>query len=148
MSCMSMWAGNAPGELLSIKDCIPEHMPSLLQALLAAVAAGPGGKDKSGSKDEVPAAEADAAELTELWHGRCVIVVRTLGRTISGVAEAGGGASALQQLGQLGVWRLLEQLVEATGAPCCAWLLEQELGEPLMAALLRTSHQARSLLCA
>ena len=103
-------------------------MPCLPQALLAAVAAGPG-------EGEVPAAEGDAAKLTEQWHRMCAQFVDVLGSTISYVAEAGGSASALQELGQLGVWRLLEQLVEATGAACCAWLLVQVRWEPLMAAL-------------
>ena len=118
MSCMSMWAGNS--RCLHSKIAY-QHMRCLPQALLAAVAAGPGGEG------EVPAANDDAAELTERWHSACVKLVSALGSTISDVAEAGGDASALRQLGQLGVWRLLEQLVEATGAPCCAWMLAQAL---------------------
>ena len=73
----------------------------------------------------MPAAEGDAAELTEQWHSKCAEVLYGLGSTISDVAEAGDSAWALQELGQLGVWRLLEQLVEATGAPCCARMLVQ-----------------------
>ena len=93
----------------------------MLQALLAAVAAGQGE-----GEDDGPAAEGDAAaaEQTEEWHSMCAQLVNALGSTVRNVvAVSGDSASALLLLEQLGVWRLLEQLVEATGAPCCAWML-------------------------
>ena len=76
----------------------------VLQALLAAVEAGPGSSAQPSQEDAV--LEAD-------WRERCGTVVRLLDDMID---LAGSGAGSLQQLAQLGVWQRLEQLVAATGA--------------------------------
>ena len=72
-----------------------------MQALLVAVAARP----SEGSGD---------AELTALWQGNCGCCVRAMLGLIGHTMQAGSKAEALQQLGQLGVWRLLARLVQAT----------------------------------
>ena len=76
----------------------------VLQALLAAVEAGPGSSAQPSQEDAV--LEAD-------WRDGCGTVVGLLDDMID---LAGLGAGSLQQLAQLGVWQQLEQLVAATGA--------------------------------
>ena len=77
----------------------------LLQALLAAVEAGPGSSAQPSQEDAAKAAK---------WRETCGAVVEGLHALID---LAGANASrVLQQLGQLGVWQQLEQLVQATGA--------------------------------
>ena len=84
----------------------------LSQQLLAAVAAGPG-SGTGGPQDQMATVE---------WLDNCACCVKAWGRMISFMAAAGGGSGAelVQQLAALGVWRLLVQLVEATGA-CASW---------------------------
>jgi hypothetical protein len=80
-----------------------------LQALLAAVAAGPG-SGIGGPGDE---------KATVEWLDNCARCVKAWGGMLDLMAAAAGsssGAEPLQQLGELGVWRLLAQLAEATGA--------------------------------
>ena len=72
-----------------------------MQALLAAVAERP----SEGSGDE---------EVTAMWQVDCGYCVRAMLELIGQTVQAGSRAEALQQLGQLGVWRLLTRLVQAT----------------------------------
>ena len=76
----------------------------VLQALLAAVEAGPGSSAQPSQEDAV---------LADQWRDLCGSVVEELHTLI---ILAGRGAGSLQQLAQLGVWQRLEQLVAATGA--------------------------------
>ena len=76
----------------------------VLQALLAAVEAGPGSSAQPSQED---------AALAAQWRDACGFVVRQLDYMIE-LADLGAGS--LQQLAQLGVWQRLEQLVAATGA--------------------------------
>ena len=91
--------------------CMPRGVRCclLLQALLAAVEAGPDGSAQPSQDDAAPAAH---------WRDRCGTVVKGLHALID---LAGANASRVpQQLAQLGVWQRLEQLVQATGALAAA----------------------------
>ena len=78
-------------------------LPPLLQALLAAVGAGPG----SGS------GELGAAQLAAAWQDNCGALLEVFVSAVVSAVEVSPSA-ALQQLERQGVWRLLEQLVDAT----------------------------------
>ena len=61
-----------------------------------------------------PSEAAGDEDWTAAWQDSCGTCVRAMLELIGHTVQAGSRAEALQQLGQLGVWRLLTRLVQAT----------------------------------
>ena len=83
-----------------------------MQALLAAVAAGPGESKGQEDEDNIASWQQNCGHCLELMHQiTCLMAITS------------SVALVQQQLEQLGVWQLVWRLVEATGAPSAAGLM-------------------------
>ena len=61
--------------------------------------------------------------MIAIWQQNCVLCLECMHDITQYMARASGVARVRRQLEQLGVWQLVGQLVEATGAPPAARLL-------------------------